>query len=127
VRWSAGRDWPSIGNIARKSSRRDAAENPAYIIYIRLHGERKADDHSCQPVAARASDATVMDDREDRHPMHNRSSFASVPSSWRPSAPASVVIATSDQMHDPLALFELMKEHDVTIWASASMAHVLTY
>jgi amino acid adenylation domain-containing protein len=115
-------DWSSLAQQSTENLVCQAsADDPAYVIYTSgSTGEPKGVmvTHASLWPHTQAIQAVMGLTEQDRH-LHAQSfSFsASVRQFMAPLCTgAAVVIATTEQVHDPLALFKLMKDHAVTIW-----------
>ncbi|MGC1379234.1 MAG: amino acid adenylation domain-containing protein [Anaerolineales bacterium] len=115
-------DWASLAQQSAENLVCQAsADDPAYVIYTSgSTGEPKGVmlTHASLWPHVQALQVVMGLTEQDRH-LHSQSfTFsASVRQFMAPlCAGAAVVIATTEQVHDPLALFKLMKDHAVTIW-----------
>jgi aspartate racemase len=115
-------DWPLLAqNSAENLACQASADDPAYVIYTSgSTGEPKGVmiTHASLWPHVQAIQVVMGLTEKDRHLHSQAFTFsASVRQFMAPlCAGAAVVIATNEQVHDPLALFKLMKDHAVTIW-----------
>ncbi len=115
-------DWPSLAHHSPENPACQAsADDPAYVIYTSgSTGEPKGVmiTHASLWPHVQALQVVMGMTEQDRH-LHSQSfTFSASVRQFMAAlcAGAAVVIATSEQVHDPLALFTLMKDHSVTIW-----------
>jgi amino acid adenylation domain-containing protein len=115
-------DWPlAAQQSAENLSPLTCADNPAYLIYTSgSTGEPKGVmiTHANLWPHVQAMQTVMQITEKDRQLLSQSFSFsASVRQFLVPlCSGASVVIASNEQAHDPLALFELMKEKEATMW-----------